>query len=267
MVSVNEVKDLKVSVFKWNEKLYNIEESQGLFMFRINNASKKAIQIKQGGRVKEIFKKFEVSIFDLMKLSTLNSTEQLVSQAIQGIKYFSEETILNLIKDVSVYLHSCFKFDIKTSHQKPTIVIAVDVYISRTTSYMRKRLSRKQVRRQKVVDLNSENVSGKFSVDEVHEIRGMLRLLLKEPMLLWVKPISNQKRQGLHQIEAAITVKELEGDDKEVDACSICLEGICEGMTVAITPCSHMFHRDCLFKWLLKARRCPFCRSFCAILV
>ncbi|CAL5374781.1 unnamed protein product [Camellia sinensis] len=250
MVSVNEVKDLKVSVFKWNEKLYNIEESQGLFMFRINNASKKAIQIKQSGCVKEIFKKFE-----------------LVSQAIQGIKYFSEETILNLIKDVSVYLHSCFKFHTKTSHQKPTIVIAVDVYISRTTSYMRKRLSRKQVKRQKVADLNSENVSGKFSVDEVQGIRGMLRLLLKEPMLLWVKPISNQKRQGLHQVEAAMKVKELEGDDKEVDACSICLEGICGGMMVAITPCSHMFHRDCLFKWLLKARRCPFCRSCCAILV
>ncbi|GMP36009.1 hypothetical protein CsSME_00008259 [Camellia sinensis var. sinensis] len=265
MVSVNEVKDLKVSVFKWNEKLYNIEESQGLFMFRINNTSKKAILIKQGGCVKEIFNKFEVSIFDLMKLSTLNSTEQLVSQAIQGIKYFSEETILNLIRDVPVYLHSCFKFDIKTSHQKPTIVIAVDVYISRT--YMQKRLPRKRVKRQKVVDVNSKNVSGKFSVDEVQEIRDMLRLLLKEPMLLWVKPISNQKRQGLHQVEAAMKVKELEGDGKEVDACSICLEGICGGMMVAVTPCSHVFHRDCLFKWLLKARRCPFCRSFCAILV
>ncbi|GMP36000.1 hypothetical protein CsSME_00008250 [Camellia sinensis var. sinensis] len=132
---------------------------------------------------------------------------------------------------------------------------------------MRKRLSRKQVKRQKVADLNSENVSGKFSVDEVQGIRGMLRLLLKEPMLLWVKPISNQKRQGLHQVEAAMKVKELEGDDKEVDACSICLEGICGGMMVAITPFSHMFHRDCLFKWLLKARRCPFCRSCCAILV
>ncbi|KAF5956410.1 hypothetical protein HYC85_003635 [Camellia sinensis] len=56
-------------------------------MFGIKSESMKAIQIKQGGCVKEIFKRFEVSLLDLMKLSTLNSTEQLDSQANQWMIY------------------------------------------------------------------------------------------------------------------------------------------------------------------------------------
>jgi hypothetical protein len=29
----------------------------------------------------------------------------------------------------------------------------------------------------------------------------------------------------------------------------------------SVTPCYHLFHHDCLKKWLLTAKCCPFCRE------
>ncbi|KAI8008494.1 putative ATP-dependent helicase IRC20 [Camellia lanceoleosa] len=243
MVSLNEeVKDLNVHVFKWNQKLHNIEESQGLFMFRINNASKKATRIKHGG----VGKIYSASLFELEALSTLDSIQYLVSQVIEDKQFHSKNTAINLRKDISAYLLSCFKFDIETLYQNPTIVIV-----------------RKE---RKVIDDDDDKSKGlkrsKLSVEEVEEIRGGLLSDLEEPM-------SCHECQGLHEIEVAMRVKEFDGDNDEepVDDCSICLGEICGGMMVAITPCLHMFHRDCLFKWLPKTSRCSFCRSFCATMV
>ncbi|CAL5374789.1 unnamed protein product [Camellia sinensis] len=267
MVSLNEeVKDLNVHVFKWNQKLHNIEESQGLFMFRINNASKKATRIEHGG----VRKIYSASLFELEALSTLDSTQYLVSQVIEDKQFHSKNTAINLRKDISAYLLSCFKFDIETHYQNPTIVIVVDVYISVTMRYTRKRVAPSPFswrKKRKVIDDDDDDESkglkrSKLSVEEVEEIRGGLLTDLEEPM-------SCHECQGLHEIEAAMRVKEFDGDDDEepVDDCSICLGEICAGMMVAITPCLHMFHRDCLFKWLPKTSRCPFCRSFCATMV
>ncbi|GMP36014.1 hypothetical protein CsSME_00008264 [Camellia sinensis var. sinensis] len=116
MVSIDEeVKDLKIHVFKWNE----------------NYTSKKTTLKRVGFR--EIYKTFS---FELEDLSTPHTTECLVSHVIEARKFFSEDTAIYLRKDVSAYLLSCFKFDIeKTMYQKPTIVIVVDVYISRTMPY------------------------------------------------------------------------------------------------------------------------------------
>ncbi|KAL7193430.1 hypothetical protein ACSBR2_025109 [Camellia fascicularis] len=269
MVSLNEeMKDLNVHVFKWNQKLHNIEESQGLFMFRINNASKKATRIEHGG----VRKIYLASLFELQALSTLDSTQYLVSQVIEDKQFHSKNTAINLRKDISAYLLSCFKFDIGTLYQNPTIVIVVDVYILMTMRYTRKRVAPSPFswrKKRKVIDDDNDDDDkpkslkrSKLFVEEVEEIRGGLLSDLEEPMLC-------HECQGLHEIEAAMRVKEFDGDDDEepVDDCSICLGEICGGMMVAITPCLHMFHRDCLFKWLPKTSRCPFCRSFCATMV
>ena len=42
----------------------------------------------------------------------------------------------------------------------------------------------------------------------------------------------------------------------------ICLEPInLEGVLVCVTPCFHIFHEDCLQKWLLNAKHCAYCRK------
>ncbi|POO00303.1 43kDa postsynaptic protein [Trema orientale] len=54
----------------------------------------------------------------------------------------------------------------------------------------------------------------------------------------------------------------MESDDQELkayaDDCMICLEKVLLG---SLLPCSHMFHTDCLFKWLGRSHSCPVCRS------
>jgi hypothetical protein len=42
--------------------------------------------------------------------------------------------------------------------------------------------------------------------------------------------------------------------------CTICLIGICDG-TKVITDCEHIFHKECLYKWLNNNNNCPYCRN------
>ncbi len=42
--------------------------------------------------------------------------------------------------------------------------------------------------------------------------------------------------------------------------CAICTEELCDGCRVTRTPCSHVFHVDCLRPWLKKRHTCPLCR-------
>ncbi|XP_068645166.1 uncharacterized protein [Aristolochia californica] len=46
------------------------------------------------------------------------------------------------------------------------------------------------------------------------------------------------------------------------ETCTVCFEEL-GGFTKAVveTPCSHLFHNDCLLPWLSRATTCPLCRS------
>ncbi|WCJ37289.1 RING/U-box superfamily protein [Euphorbia peplus] len=50
---------------------------------------------------------------------------------------------------------------------------------------------------------------------------------------------------------------EVEGGEEE---CRICLEGMEEGGFGMSMPCDHVFHVDCILKWLQKSHSCPLCR-------
>ena len=50
----------------------------------------------------------------------------------------------------------------------------------------------------------------------------------------------------------------------EAEACCICVEDFTKDSVVRETPCNHVFHDDCLMKWVetkLAAPDCPFCRA------
>ncbi|KAM3336933.1 hypothetical protein P3S68_032633 [Capsicum galapagoense] len=49
------------------------------------------------------------------------------------------------------------------------------------------------------------------------------------------------------------------------DICPVCLKIFEEESVVVITPCSHMFHRRCVFTWLSKSNTCPICREGCSM--
>ncbi|KAL3530305.1 hypothetical protein ACH5RR_009627 [Cinchona calisaya] len=42
--------------------------------------------------------------------------------------------------------------------------------------------------------------------------------------------------------------------------CTICLEEFVMGSQATKLPCSHMFHGDCIVKWLKEDHLCPYCR-------
>ncbi|KAM3319305.1 hypothetical protein P3S67_006505 [Capsicum chacoense] len=44
------------------------------------------------------------------------------------------------------------------------------------------------------------------------------------------------------------------------DECMVCLEEIQEETIVLSLPCSHMFHGECVTKWLENSHYCPLCR-------
>ncbi|XP_016579483.1 probable E3 ubiquitin-protein ligase ZFP1 isoform X1 [Capsicum annuum] len=57
------------------------------------------------------------------------------------------------------------------------------------------------------------------------------------------------------------TANEPENDkDEDGKRCSICLEDFVPKELVTVTPCSHMFHEDCIVPWVTNHGSCPVCR-------
>ncbi|XP_059637705.1 E3 ubiquitin ligase BIG BROTHER-related-like [Cornus florida] len=71
------------------------------------------------------------------------------------------------------------------------------------------------------------------------------------------------------EIETAVKINRLNHDhtSPSIDNCSICLQRFLTRTEIATTPCSHIFHHDCLRTWLPKNNSCPMCRSLCATIV
>ncbi|KAJ6882539.1 hypothetical protein NC651_028966 [Populus alba x Populus x berolinensis] len=42
--------------------------------------------------------------------------------------------------------------------------------------------------------------------------------------------------------------------------CAVCMEEFESGVEAARTPCSHVYHRHCITKWLQESNTCPLCR-------
>lgn len=45
--------------------------------------------------------------------------------------------------------------------------------------------------------------------------------------------------------------------------CAVCTEGIRFGGAAKRTPCGHVFHQDCISRWLSVNYSCPLCRQKC----
>jgi hypothetical protein len=68
-----------------------------------------------------------------------------------------------------------------------------------------------------------------------------------------------RRRKPAAAAAAAPAKRARRAEPAEMMTCSICLDGLDEGLTVT-APCGHHFHRDCLMSWLGEAPSCPLCK-------
>ena len=54
----------------------------------------------------------------------------------------------------------------------------------------------------------------------------------------------------------------LTNENKPQDECPICLEKINENKA-SLNDCVHVFHLNCIRKWLERKKTCPVCRKKC----
>ncbi|KAK3198872.1 hypothetical protein Dsin_022287 [Dipteronia sinensis] len=52
----------------------------------------------------------------------------------------------------------------------------------------------------------------------------------------------------------------LRRDGDDIQMCAICQEEFLVGIEVTSLPCSHIYHGDCIVKWLRTSHCCPMCR-------
>ncbi|XP_058103376.1 E3 ubiquitin-protein ligase RZF1-like [Magnolia sinica] len=54
--------------------------------------------------------------------------------------------------------------------------------------------------------------------------------------------------------------EEEEEDDDKGKECAICLDEFVPNKLVLLTPCNHMFHQECIERWVKAHGQCPICR-------
>ena len=57
-----------------------------------------------------------------------------------------------------------------------------------------------------------------------------------------------------------ITIKDANKLEEENKKCMICLENYNSNEKVTALPCIHLFHTNCIKKWMEKKRECPICK-------
>ncbi|KAG8371309.1 hypothetical protein BUALT_Bualt13G0074300 [Buddleja alternifolia] len=90
--------------------------------------------------------------------------------------------------------------------------------------------------------------------------RSEIQLLEEEMSFMAFKSAS---RASVNELESVIYNSDIDGDEKSdaaAKSCSICLEEIVNGSRVTGLPCLHVFHGDCVVRWMRGNHVCPLCR-------
>ncbi|KAK2654339.1 hypothetical protein Ddye_014195 [Dipteronia dyeriana] len=69
--------------------------------------------------------------------------------------------------------------------------------------------------------------------------------------MTWFTPVSKDAIQRLEKVRF---------DQDDECKCMICLEEFSTGVETMRMPCGHLYHEECIVKWLETSHMCPLCR-------
>ncbi|XP_073272846.1 uncharacterized protein [Primulina huaijiensis] len=291
-----EINGLKLRVFKWNERLpkKTNSDSDGFFFLRIYEN-----MIKQGqnGVISNEFSMAPILIpFDLVYLSCHCYIRRLSRLLISYPKTFPPEKIESLAKNIADLILTGFRFKRTTFRgegSKPVIV--VEIYRTKTLDFTQvgsdsddywQEIYKNEIEKQLIfhechqnnledgiVSENGEEEMGELSnCDEIwklayeNEVRDILRSIksrMKISQKRTLKAIRDDEPKGLYEVKPRVEMEVCRVSELTTEECPVCLQRFGDGVEIVETPCSHVFHAQCIFAWLFKNISCPMCRSNC----
>ncbi|OMO67770.1 Zinc finger, RING-type [Corchorus capsularis] len=242
----------KVRLFSWNMRLSSDVQEDGQILFLIKSRTIDSTATSNGEFTGPIRFNFP---FNLDSLSTKNDVKKLVRKIIRQTKQFKVlREIFALANNITEFLVKNYSLGLglETSFSNPDspkliIVVEVNQTLVSEVGIL-----------DKVGILDQGN-----NYEGANE--GFIEILLRNLMNVPVsslKPVDGSERMGLTQVPGLDSFQPCElmaGDDHE-GTCAICLEGF-SGNSCFKMRCSHVFHGDCITKWLWRKRSCPMCRS------
>ena len=100
-------------------------------------------------------------------------------------------------------------------------------------------------------------------VEEATEAENVLRNILRDRLLSLLFGSSNNIDENRKQLIDNLLEYELNKVDKLEESnkkCVICLEHFNNGDKIISLPCVHIYHSDCIKKWLLENNFCSICK-------
>ncbi|KAK7351117.1 hypothetical protein VNO77_10322 [Canavalia gladiata] len=77
-------------------------------------------------------------------------------------------------------------------------------------------------------------------------------IMMEFPEEVQMVPASNTAIESLTKVKLESSAMK--------ERCSICLTEFDKDMEVSLMPCKHVYHQECLIKWLKTSHMCPLCR-------
>ncbi|XP_059635873.1 E3 ubiquitin-protein ligase BIG BROTHER-like [Cornus florida] len=230
-------------LFEWNETVTSSNEDEGVLMLRVFTVTT---------AVDDFTTKFENKVtvfpFNLEHLMSQQTLESMFSCLLLSSRVFLKDSSAHAMsQSMSSALVRDYHFTrhMPNTRRKSKIVIVVDVFIGEEDE-----------------DFYMEMLGDDHS-DILKEL---------EKFCLNSKPITttHEPKVVLKHINIGVKISKLTDDDdrpEEEYECPICLKGFLTGTVAATLRCSHVFHADCMNKWLSESNSCPLCRSLCATVV
>ncbi|KAM7477123.1 hypothetical protein LguiB_024366 [Lonicera macranthoides] len=251
-----------IRVLKANQ-ISSLAQDEGLFKFHLT--TKIATLVTHNGLIEEIISAERIKEksfpFDPTCLHDKECIHELVQSAVSKSALFVPVSRDLLSQEISEYL-STFQFYYNMDFS--IICIFVQVHTSRITEYTRNYYSAFTKR---TLDIEMDYSFSDDEEDKFLDYENLMDFrasLIKEARLRSARVEVHDELEGYSEI---FGVKVLESDE-ENSRCPICLEGFLMGMEVVRAPnCFHLFHRNCLLKWLAKSDSCPMCRGSCIVVL